>query len=134
MKLPYKPKKTHTDFKEIRYRWKIEPKLKVSLLQERVKILTLPTDDGNSASYIHIDPKVQQMGRFTKYWTEFYAGTGIHEINVCVYFNENEEATFFGAGLANYNDGHSGDYLFVHSEAFVKQLAELFSINLKLEE
>ena len=134
MKLPYKPKKTHTDFKEIRSRWKIEPKLKVSHLQERVKILTLPTDDENSACYIHIDPKVQRMGRFTKYWTEFYAGTGIHEVNVRVYFNDNEEVTFLGAGLANYCDGYSGDSLFVHGETFVNQLAELFSFNLILEE
>ena len=134
MKLPYKPKKTHTDFKEIRSWWKIEPKLKVSRLQERVKILTLPTDDENSASYVHIDPKVQRMGRFTKYWTEFYAGTGIHEVNVRVYFNDNEEATFLGVGLANYSDGHSGDSLFVHGEIFVNQLAELFSFNLILEE
>ena len=134
MKLPYKPKKTHMDFKEIRSRWKIEPKLKVSRLQERVKILTLPTDDENSASYIHIDPKVQRMGRFTKYWTEFYAGVGVHDINVRVYFNDNEEATFFGAGLANYKDGHSWDSLSLYGEAFVNQLAELFSINLILEE
>jgi len=133
VKLPYKPKKTHMDFKEIRSRWKIEPKLKVSRLQERVKILTLPTDDENSASYIHIDPKVQRMGRFTKYWTEFYAGVGVHDINVRVYFNDNEEATFFGAGLANYNDGHSWDSHSLYGEAFVNQLAELFSINLILE-
>ena len=134
MKLPYKPKKTHMDFKEIRSRWKIEPKLKVSRLQERVKILTLPTDDENSASYIHIDPKVQRMGRFTKYWTEFYAGAGVHDINVRVYFNDNEEAVSFGAGLANYNDGHSWDSLSLYGEAFVNQLAELFSINLILED
>lgn len=118
------------DFKEIRSRWKIEPKLKVSHLQERVKILTLPAEDENSASYIHIEPKVQRMGRFTKYWTEFYAGTGAHEINVCVYFNDNEEATFLGAGLANYSNGHSVGALLVHGETFVNQLAELFSFNL----
>ena len=134
MKLPYKPKKTHKEFKEIRSRWKIEPKLKVSRLQERVKILTLPTDDENSASYIHIDPKVQRMGRFTKYWTEFYAGAGVHDINVRVYFNDNEEAVFFGACLANYNGGHSWDSLSLYGEAFVNQLAELFSINLILED
>lgn len=134
MKLPYKPKKKPTDFMEIQSRWKIDPKFKVSLLQERVKILTLPADDKNSETYIHIDPKVQKMGRFTKYWTEFYAGTGSHEINVRVYFNDKEEATFLGVGLANYDDGHSEDSLLVHGEAFVSQLAELFSCKLTLEE
>ena len=134
MKLPYKPKKNHTDFKEIQSMWKIEPKLKVSLLQERVKILTLPVDDENAASYILIEPKVQKMGRFTKYWAEFYAGSGIHEINVRVYFNDLEQVTFLGVGIANYNDGQSEDSLSVHSEAFVHQLAELFSLNLILQE
>ena len=134
MKLPYKPKRSHGDFKENLSKWKIEPKLKVSLLQESVKIITLPNNEEDSVSYIHIDPKVQKMGRFTKYWTEFYAGTGIHELNVRLYFNDNEEAIFLGVGLANYDDGNSENSLSLHGEMFVNQLAELFSFKLIPEE
>ena len=134
MKLPYKPKKKPTDFIEIRSLWKIEPKLKVSRLQECVKILTLPTEDENSSTYIHIEPKVQKMGKFTKYWAEFYAGNGIHEINVRAYFNDLEEVTFLGSGVAKNGDSHSEDSFSVYGEAFVHQLAKLFSFNLIIEQ
>jgi hypothetical protein len=134
MKLPYQPKKKSADFMQIQCRWKIEPKLKVNRLQECVKILTLPAEDENSLTYIHIEPKVQKMGRFANYWAEFYAGSGIHEINVRAYFNDLEELTAFGGGLARYGDAHSEDLISDYSKALVDQLAKLFSFDLILEE
>lgn len=134
MKLPYQPKKKSADFMQIQCRWKIEPKLKVNRLQECVKILTLPAEDENSLTYIHIEPKVQKMGRFANYWAEFYAGSGIHEINVRAYFNDLEEVTALGEGLARYGDAHSEDLISDYSKALVDQLAKLFSFDLILEE
>jgi hypothetical protein len=133
MKLPYQPKKKSADFMQIQCRWKIEPKLKVNRLQECVKILTLPAEDENSLTYIHIEPKVQKMGRFANYWAEFYAGSGIHEINVRAYFNDLEELTALGGGLARYGDAHSEDLISDYSKALVDQLAKLFSFDLILE-
>ena len=119
---------------QIQCRWKIEPKLKVNRLQECVKILTLPAEDENSSTYINIEPKVQKMGRFANYWAEFYAGSGIHEINVRAYFNDLEELTALGGGLARYGDAHSEDLISDYSKALVDQLAKLFSFDLILEE
>ena len=133
MKLPYQPTKKSADFMQIQCRWKIEPKLKVNRLQECVKILTLPAEDENSLTYIHIEPKVQKMGRFANYWAEFYAGSGIHEINVRAYFNDLEELTALGGGLARYGDAHSEDLISDYSKALVDQLAKLFSFDLILE-
>lgn len=134
MKLPYQPKKKHTDYMQIQCKWKIEAKLKVKRLQECVKILTLPAEDENSLTYIHIEPKVLKMGRFSNYWAEFYSGSGIHEVNVRAYFNDLEELTALGAGLARYGDSHSEDLLSDYSKALVDQLAKLFSFSLILEE
>ena len=119
---------------QIQCKWKIEAKLKVKRLQECVKILTLPAEDENSLTYIHIEPKVLKMGRFTNYWAEFYSGSGIHEVNVRAYFNDLEELTALGAGLARYGDSHSENLLSDYSKALVDQLAKLFSFSLILEE
>ena len=119
---------------QIQCRRKIEPKLKVNRLQECVKILTLPAEDEHSLTYFHIEPKVQKMGRFTNYWAEFYAGSGIHEVNVRAYFNDLEEVTALGEGLARYGDAHSENLLSDYSKALVDQLAKLFSFDLILEE
>ena len=111
--------------------WRIEPKLLLSDFEEHVILL----DSGkNSEQYFDITPKVQNMGKFTSYWENYWGGSdAVTSPNVKIYFNRLKEVYLIEAGMTRtYYYKGIYDQLFGYSLDFVKQLAELKSLNLNL--
>ena len=112
--------------------WKIEPKLKLTSLENYA---TIEGIDGNS---MKLCVKVNRMKQYRSYWEEFWAGSdAIEDPNVHVHLDELRMVFLFETGLTrfSYLPGHKNPEMrfSFHQEpavALVKQLAELLSLKL----
>lgn len=116
--------------------WKVDTKLNLKELAKRVLLLEESAQKNELGNFMQIEPKVQSMGKYVSYWEKYWAGSdAVTSPNVRAYFNESKEICLFEAGFTKtYYFKGKYDYQLGYSVDFVKQLKELFSLNLVLQE